>query len=78
MNTKVVRNGEMKLTLKGILKRANGYRNLDKNRPKKLQREHEIAIQILDETENGLWELIRDIKMHPFRVQLISNRRTVL
>ena len=78
MNTKVVRNGEMKLTLKGILKRANGCENLDKIRPKKLQREHEIAIQILDETENRLWELIRGIKMHLFRVQLISNRRTVL
>ena len=78
MNTKVMRDDEMKLTLKGILKRTNVCGNLNKIRPKKLQREHEIAIQILDETENRLWELIRGIKMHLFRVQLISNLRTIL
>ena len=71
MNTKVMRDDEIKLTLKEILKRANGCENLDKIRPKKLQREHEIAIQLLDETENRIWELIRGIKMHFFFVQLI-------
>jgi hypothetical protein len=68
----------MNLLLHGNFKRSIEPHKFDKIRPKMLQRELEIDTKKLDETPVQLWEWIRNIDVHTFHVELISNRSIIM
>jgi hypothetical protein len=71
-------NSEMNLLLQENFKRSTESHKFDKIQPKKLQMEHKIDIQKLNETPNWLWKWIRNIETQFFHIELISNQTTVI